>query len=244
MKQLRGVDWRTLGMELFIVFVGLLAALQVDEWRELREYRETETRYLQRLRADLDITVDDLRSIREFMVKHRDGVVHVSESLQAGRILGDDVAAFEYGIIYVGHLPSTIVQRSAYDEMVASGMFARLESESLKRELANLYATHESVERNFSWWRSHVIRLSAHLDGAVSYYTEEGPLRDNFKTANEPTRRRVRFDFDTLSADREIRNGFYWAADTHDDWVEWTTILLETAEGARMQLEAELAERD
>ena len=46
-------DWKSLAMELFVVFIGLLGALQVDDWRQRRELAQTETVYLQRLSADL-----------------------------------------------------------------------------------------------------------------------------------------------------------------------------------------------
>ena len=38
---------------------------------------------------------------------------------------------------------------------------------------------------------------------------------------------RGRCDFDALRAHPEARSGYRWAADTHGDWVEWSTLLLE-----------------
>jgi hypothetical protein len=37
-----------------------------------------------------------------------------------------------------------------------------------------------------------------------------------------------------------IRNGFYWAEDTHSDWVEWSNRLLELAETAEAAVTREL----
>lgn len=40
-----------------------------------------------------------------------------------------------------------------------------------------------------------------------------------------------------------IRNGFYWAEDTHGDWVEWSNRLLELAVGAEAIVTTELKGR-
>ena len=124
MKGLIGkLDWRSLGAELIIVFIGLFAALQLDDWRQQRDIREAETRYLERLRDDLQGFLAFSSQTLPDLERNRDAVLHVYESLAAGRILDDDVRQFEIGLIYVGHLPAIQMHRSAYDEMVASGMF-------------------------------------------------------------------------------------------------------------------------
>jgi hypothetical protein len=40
-----------------------------------------------------------------------------------------------------------------------------------------------------------------------------------------------------------IRNGFYWAEDTHSDWVEWSSKLLQLAEKSEAMVAAELKGR-
>lgn len=235
MKFLHKTDWQTLALELVIVFVGLLAALQVDQWREEKNYYAAENRYLTRLGEDLDASIASSRDYLDFMKLHHEGVRHVNQSFSAGEILDGNSKLFEFGLIYVGHLPSVPIHRSAYDEMVASGMFARLRSEKLKRAVSGLYASHDLVERNFSWWRGQVLRLSNRLMNRVTYYSEGELTNSNPLLLNEP-QRRVRFDFKDLHSDAEIRNEFYWADDTHSDWVEWTATLIEHAEDARTEL--------
>ena len=235
MKFLRRTDWRTLSLELVIVFVGLLAALQVDEWREERGYRAAEARNLQRLGDDLDSSIASSRDMLEMLQEHFEGVRHVSESFDAGKIVNNDTALFEVGLIYVGHLPALPIQRTAYDEMVASGMFARLQSEELKRTVSKLYATKNFVDQNFSWWRNDISRLQTRMLPRVRYYSEGELLSSNMHVINEPLRR-IEFDFDELQQDIQLRNEFYWAADIHSDWVAWTRVLITLAEKSRAEL--------
>ena len=236
--------WPRLGAlatELVVVFVGLVAALQVDEWRDRREQARTETIYLHRLSTDLKAYISSLEpSVRNFE-EHRRAVQHVSDSLAAGRILDDDTLLFERGLIYVAHLPSIDRPSSAYQEMVASGAFARLKSPELQKAIAELYFTQDSVDANFSWWREQPGDVEKSIQPYVEYYSDRTRVKSTDLAAWGEMR--VKYDFDKLRAQREIRNGFYWAADTHGDWVEWSARLLELAKRADAAVMTELAAR-
>jgi len=242
LKILNSSDWRTITLELLIVFVGLLAALQVDQWREERSDHAAETRYLTRLGEDLDASISVSSDLLEILERHHEGVKHVGDSLSTGEILNGNTRLFEIGLIYVSHLPAVPFQSSAYDEMVASGMFARLHSVRLKRVVSKLYATRDLVNRNFSWWRNEAGRLSDQLFYRVSFYSEGQQRSNNPLLINEPLRR-ARFDFDDLRADTYIRNHYYWATDTHSDWVLWTSTLVELAREARAELDEVMSKR-
>jgi hypothetical protein len=231
-----------LAKELLVVFVGLFAALQLDDWRERREQAKTETIYLHRLSEDLHAYVESLELVIPTFESHRRAVQHVSDSLAAGRILDDDTALFEAGVVYVAHLPSIKTPSSAYQEMVASGVFARLRSTELQKEVAELYATQAKVEANFSWWRQKPIQLENAFQPYVEYYSVGQRVKSTDLRA-EADEARARYDFDELRARPEIRNGYYWAADTHSDWVEWSTRLLELARAADAAVTKELARR-
>lgn len=232
------VGWRSLATELFVVFVGLVGALQVDQWRERRELAETETVYLHRLSEDLAGYTAFLHQVIPLLEQHRRAVAHVNQSLAAGQILHGDAALFELGLIYVAHLPSISRPRPAYDEMVASGTFARL-SPGLQRSVSELYATQATVDSNFSWWRNGPIALDAALQPFVEYYSD-GDRVASTEWAGGAEGNRVRYDFAQLRDQPVIRNGFYWAEDTHSDWVEWSNRLLQLAEQSSAIVATEL----
>lgn len=236
-------NWKALATELFVVFIGLIGALQVDQWRERRELAETETVYLHRLSEDLKSYIASLKLSIPVFEEHRRAVAHVNESFAAGRILQGDTALFESGLIYVGHLPSMNRPSSAYDEMVASGVFARLRSPELQRAVSELYATQTSVDANFSWWREQPSQLEVALQPFVEYYSDgsERVASTAFLAGSEG--RRIRYDFEQLRSQPVIRNGYYWAEDTHSDWVEWSNKLLNLAVAAEAIVTIELEGR-
>jgi hypothetical protein len=233
---------RKLGIELLVVFVGLFAALQADEWRERRVLHAAETRYLERLEEDLDTYLAAALPRLEVQKQWRDAVRHVHRSLQSGEIIGGDTETFEEGLVRLGHLPSTMMPRATYDEMVASGMFARLRSNELKRVVSDLYATQNEVERNFTWWRGLVLITVQRTYPYIEFYNDDETLVDVDTMFQEPSRR-VAFDLEGLRNDPGITNGLYWAIDTHSDWVEWTARLTDKAKQARELVVAELESR-
>jgi hypothetical protein len=236
------IEWGALATELVVVFVGLFAALQVDDWRDRRAHAATETLYLRRLSEDLKSYISDTETIMPFLQRNHRAVEHVSASFEAGHILRGDTALFELGLIYVGHLPTIDRPRAAYDEMVASGMFARLGSLDLQKAVSNLYATQAAVESNFSWWRNQPLELERDLAPFVQHYSTGMAKGQVGLTLNEPERH-IRFDFEQLRSKPEIRNGYYWATDTHSDWVEWSGKLLGLARTAEALVAKELARR-
>jgi hypothetical protein len=242
LRRPREIDWRSLLAELLIVFVGLFAALQIDQWRDQADFRKAETRYLERLNTDLNEFVSYQQKVLQLLERNYRAVSHVNDSLAAGKVIGGDTAQFELGLIYVMMLPSTNMPRSAYDEMVSSGMFVRLRSEPLKRALSNLYATEEYTERNFSWWRDTVLWLERDLSSYVTYRNEKAEGETFGVIYKEPVRR-ADFDFEAMRADPNVLRGYYWATDVHSDWIGQYQRIVQLAEDAQAALASELEGR-
>ena len=242
MRRLREIDWRSLLAELLIVFVGLLAALQIDQWRDQADFRKAETRYLERLNTELNEFVSYQQKVLQLLERNHRAVSHVNDSLAAGELVNGDTAQFELGLIYVMMLPSLNMPRSAYNEMVSSGMFVRLRSEPLKKALSNLYATEEYTERNFGWWRDTVLWLERDLSSYVAYRNEEAE-GETFGVINKEPVRRVDFDFEAMQADPNVRSGYYWATDVHSDWIGQYQRIVQLAEDAIAVLASELQSR-
>ena len=109
------LNWKWLAAEVFVVFFGLLAALQVDEWRENRERTEAETRYLIRLENELSEFLTEQQKFLALLNRNHAAVKRVSDSLIAGKIPAGKEAEFETGLIYVAMLPSMNLPRTTYD---------------------------------------------------------------------------------------------------------------------------------
>jgi len=228
---------RALFFELLVVFIGLLAALQVDQWQDRRAFAKAEVRYLERLDSELTEFLQTMNWMQGFVQRNLDGVTAVHEALAAGVLDPERAAVFEVGLLRVAHLPSISVPRSTYDEMVASGSLARLKSEELKKGLSEFYTLDTMTKENFNWWRTGAMQTARELSHHVSFHIVEKSEDENGRTRYKQG---VNFDFDALQGNLVIRNGFFWAVDTHDDWKRFLTELVELAEESRASIRAEL----
>ena len=91
--------------------------------------------------------------------------------------------------------------------------------------------------------RGPVLELSDRLNSRVEYYLDPNPKSPTQQATPQDLSTRVRFDFAELSRDRYIKNGFYWAADTQGDWVNYMQQLVDTASDAQKIVAEELARR-
>ena len=159
-------------------------------------------------------------------------------SLDTGRILDGDTLLFERGLTYVAHLPTTRIPRATVDEMLNSGVLSRIANEPLKQAITNGYVVHENMVEQFSWWRDMPVDLIGVMAGRVEYYSgEDGP--DPIVQTH-----RVRFEFNALRQDPQIRNSFYWARDTHEDWLLQIESVKEATSQARGMIQDDLQARE
>jgi len=59
---------------------------------------------------------------------------------------------------------------------------------------------------------------------------------------NEPLRK-AEYNFDAMRADVYVRSGYYWATDTHSDWIGQYERMTQLAKEVVAALATELAER-
>ena len=234
------INGRALLLELVVVFVGLLGALQVEQWRETRSYQAAEQRYLERLQAEFEDFADTMVFLTDFIDRNMRGADAVDQALRAGVLLPENRTAFEHGLIHIGHLPSIQAPRATFDEMVSSGALARLRSEELKRALSEFYGLQEMMSQNFPWWREGALRTMDRLSAMVEFQLAEDALDEE---AGFPTKRRVIYDFDELLASKQLKAGFFWASDTHHDWERWASDLRELGEDILALVRSDLEAR-
>ena len=122
--------------EIILVMVGILLALQVNNWNEIRKERAKESGYLERLKEDIlsdqkqfDLNVDFYNQVFEY------GNLAISYS--NGEDLGatsnwEVLAAFFYASQIWPIIPTT----STYDELKSSGELSLIRSVNLRNNLS------------------------------------------------------------------------------------------------------------
>jgi len=125
-----------LGMEALVVVVSILAAFQLEEWRDNRAALRIETAQLSAIRADVlenQVRLDTVSSIQRRVVESGQLLLQAHTGLRSDLAHDSIAELLSWATSWWRLEPVT----GAYDAMVNSGDVTRLRSQELLRELAS-----------------------------------------------------------------------------------------------------------
>lgn len=139
--RLKQHSWFGVLVDLIVVIVGILIALQVDAWAHAREDRRLERIYLQRLKEDLEIERVSIDAAERY----------AEERIAAARLLGrlvedpalaaDDPTGVPWALETATWRTFPQINAFVYRELQSTGRFVLIRSETLRRDLSAHYTT-------------------------------------------------------------------------------------------------------
>lgn len=124
--------------------IGILIAVNIDNWNADRQQKLIQTKYLQNLKNDLEADIDNLDSTIQFAKRKILASRNIRERSNKDSV-GSlyDFSATMYQLIFVtGFIPN----QSTLEEMMSTGNFSNLKNDSLKLKLIGLNRTYELIE--------------------------------------------------------------------------------------------------
>jgi hypothetical protein len=131
--------WFTVIVDLFVVVIGILVALEVDAWAQRRDDRRLEVVYLQRLKQDLQIERAGMEASERF----------AQERIAAARLLGRLTEDGSLAAEPPSNLPWAIetatwrtfpqINGFVYHELQSTGRLVLVRSDALRRALTEHY---------------------------------------------------------------------------------------------------------
>ena len=131
------LDWKYAVGELIIVTVGVLIALGVQQWNDIRLDRIEEQVILDQLAADVRVDIQNIRAADEPLNKKEASLLRLVTALRLGEpggsnadFLTDIVLGANFGWNQ-GH-----AQRSSFDELLGSGRLSLIHSSELRSQIS------------------------------------------------------------------------------------------------------------
>lgn len=214
--------------EIALVVIGILLALQVNNWNEARKWKETEQIYLHRIH-------EDLLSLLSNSQRFENAEAFLSMTEQALRCLEtctlneESKAAFESTLSLHQMLGLFPVKRTAYDEMLAAGIMAKLSSDSLKSLISELYANIEAAQDRLHYFRDELGRASAIIMNNVQFSFVDGEFTV------------LDYDFPALCKNLAFRNALVEVNDARVDTNSMAQEIIAQVKRAIAALEMELS---
>jgi hypothetical protein len=130
--------------EILLVVIGILIALQVNNYREAQHSKTRETAFLHGLRSDLLLSIDELqRSIDLYQTNVRSAQVMIA-CFEGRHTLSPD--SFSYHTISVLYRDPFHRNNSTMKELVSSGSLGLLSDDSLKNALLSMELEYDRID--------------------------------------------------------------------------------------------------
>ncbi len=129
--------------EILLVVIGILIALQVNDWNEGRKQRQVELKYYYNLKNDLHTDTERL----DFMIDLSGSKVTAAKSVKL-KIDRDSIGSlfdFSNDMMALVFVDEFRPNQNTYEEMKSSGNFSSIQNDSLKLRLINLKESYTEI---------------------------------------------------------------------------------------------------
>lgn len=137
--------------EIVLVMVGILLALQVNNWNEARKTRDKEVVFLANIKSDLQLTKSE---IEQFIAQRKNLINSANIVMEHynGKSV-DDWNLFNKHIVSIYSWQEFYLIDNTYQELKNSGNFAIISNNSIKNGLLNLYLLHNKLKNVEDHWK-------------------------------------------------------------------------------------------
>ena len=140
-QRLRANDWFSAGLELLIVIVGILIALQVSNWNQERQERRLASDYAARLHAELQSDLRNMALTQTFWGKVADYQKIASAYGETGQLDGGSAWRTVLAYYQSSQLRPLELEDTTFTELRAAGELRLLDDADLRKGLADYYRT-------------------------------------------------------------------------------------------------------
>jgi hypothetical protein len=184
--------------EILLVVIGILIALQVNNWNEERKQTNLSEEYISRIAEDLDRLIE--RSEYQ-STQYREVLSSISATqhlLERGTPLSDtEKETVDFAMIWFPRTTYQLPSMLTYEEMKESGNLNLIDDITLRNELAEFYSYILQVESIF-------VRLAADTDTQFNIYNKYVRAQTDPETLNIT----YTYDFGAMTKDEELINTF------------------------------------
>ena len=103
--------------EIFLVMIGILLALQVNNWNENRKERNLENRYLHRLAADLEKDIESFSRSLNANESRKKRAEFLLEAVDSSGLVSEEPTYFIESIEYAGYAYDPVISDHIFEEI-------------------------------------------------------------------------------------------------------------------------------
>jgi hypothetical protein len=215
--------------EIMLVVVGILIALQVNNWNEERKTGQVELSLLEELKADLEYSKKELQQVSDINKEYLEGYRLIHSYIEEDRAYNSLLdSAFANLDLWSQPYLSTMT----YETMKTKGIDL-IQNDSLKKQIVEVYNLHiQSLIDDMVEW-----------EWSFSQNTTQRMMVQNVRRSIDSPYVARPNDFERLKKDDEFRNFLSILIVVRNDNVDYTTWTREAIEDLIRQIDKELQSR-
>ncbi len=124
--------------EILLVMIGILLALQVNNWNENRKNNRLKDSYVENLMVDLNKDIANLENLITLNTTLNDEGRYLAQFMD-NTLKDIDTLKLTYSIVSVGFIPNSTIIASTYNDLISSNNIHLFNDVELKRLLDDYY---------------------------------------------------------------------------------------------------------
>lgn len=182
-KHVENQNWFAVGIDFFIVVVGVFIGLQVANWNEARQERLSETKYLERFADEIELTIANIEDERAFTLGAMTKIEAFTRQLYAEGTSDDALIKGTNGFLSEGAFFANFrPNRTTFDDLVSTGNVGVIKDRDIRTGLVRLHVSYDEaqdvIDSNIVWIQQGEDRIYYEFD-AFRYDARTELLFDN-----------------------------------------------------------------
>jgi len=181
--------------EIVLVVIGILIALQINNWNENRKARIKSVEYHNRLIEDLDRTITTSHNLNETAVKVLTAIKHTIDVLLTKKTPNEnDQQQIDYALIWILRFNYQFSEQSTFEEMKSNGELGLIYNLETRNNLVNFHEYTVSIDAIFN-------RLGASI-------TNNSTFKRHIRSEVDPESLNItnHYDLTAMANDKEFIN--------------------------------------
>ena len=184
--------------EIVLVVIGILIALQINNWNEHRKEKIRASNYIDRIEEDLARSITRSESLIKLNKRILKSVTDTQKLLERGTTLNDEEKkTVDYAFLWFPRTTYQLPSMLTYEEMKESGDLHLIEDVKLRNDLAEFYSYLQQVKSVYD-------KLSQNIESQFSVYNSQIRAYTNPETLDIT----FNYDFIQLCQDTVFINTF------------------------------------
>jgi len=233
-EHFRKQEWTAIFLDFVIVVAGVFIGIQVSNWNAAMAAAQSESKLVARLTNDLGGMRASFREQDLLAARMQQGWIYTLRSLEACEVSAERREAMQFALTHYQSGFGSEVQRAAFDEMTATGVFSRLADASLQNDTTRLYASLESSALGMLGGRDNQLAAGRVMWKSIAFSFERDEPSLDFDSG-------ILASFNPLEHcdDLELRGAVWEMVDAARDWLAESAATVAVIDDLLLRLEKE-----